>query len=385
MNYLRQLARLPRKILDRFDRALMAAVGDLDNAIVRLVDRVEWGFLRMIVRVRRDEQKTVRKVVKAEQAAANRVRQAEQATAQTGRTLFGPLASDIAAIAGSMFRAPGRLGRALEALVVYWALGAWHGTARFGRWASTPIRKRVEGSAKRQALESITITPDRKSHWELLALLAAGLALLIGAVVLFGGKELRQPGMVRLDYLVDLPGWAWHKVVAMSPLKLTILSGVAAFAVAATVFWFRMVRDSYRRNYPTAVEQTQWRLITTILFIPGAVLYFFKQYNRLSIRSFAARHVASLMISGAAVLVATSTYGTLWYFNQRAEADVAGAGYQAPAVKLDPDERQRILSRDQYGQPLKPAKTSRLDPFAPIPGEQETASPTPSPSPTPGG
>ncbi|MEX2043465.1 MAG: hypothetical protein WD926_01065 [Patescibacteria group bacterium] len=413
MKTLRQLLGLTRRAITRTDHALAALVGKADAGIVGFVELVERGAGRIAGSVRRGIVRTARSVVSAERSAARKAVAAERSAARKAvaaeqavvrpvrrtehavvrairgavsavRTVLGQLASEVAAVCGAVFRAPGRLGRAGEALVAYWTGGIWHFLGRIALWVTTPIRKRVAKRAKRQALESIAMTPDHKSHRELLVLLAAAGVLVAGALVLFGRDwGVRQPGLLRLETLAELPGWAWHRVVSLSPLKLTLLLGTATLAAAATAFWFRMLRDSYRRDYPTAVEQTQWRLVTTLLFIPGAVLYFFKQYNRLSLRKFAARHVVSLTVSGVTVLVATSTYGTLWYFNQRAAAEVEGAAYQAPEIRLDPDERRKLLSRDRYGAPLKPATSSRRDPFAPIPGEDIGSSPAPTPSPSP--
>ncbi|MDP3999964.1 MAG: hypothetical protein Q8Q11_00815 [bacterium] len=383
MRYLRYPR--PRKILGsirrfvfRADHALMALVGKADEGVVGFVEWVEHGIGRMTRAVVAAERLGARKVVAALRIAISPV-------LYLVRTVVAQLVFEVAAVCGGVFRAPGRLGRSAEALVAYWTAGVWRFFGRITLWVSAPIRKRVANRAKRQALDAVTMTPDHKSHRELLALLVVAAVLIAGAAVLFGGDLLSSnvlSGIFQLERLAGLPSAAWHWAVTLSPIKLTVMFAAAALTAATIVFWFRMLRDSYRREYPTAVEQTQWRLVTTLLFIPGAVLYFFKQYNRLTVRKFAARHVVSLMVSGVTVLVATSTYGTLWYFNQQAAAEVAGAGYQAPVIRLDPNDRRQILSRDQYGQPLKPATTSRRDPFAPIPGETTEAAPSPSPSPT---
>lgn len=427
MRTLRQLVGRSRRAAVRFDHALAALVGKADAGIVGFVESVEhgvgwivgaagrggrrieraviWTEHAAVDKAAAAERSAARQAVATEQAVARPVRRtgravsrairgavgvvrrvvrALRAAGQAVRTVLRQFASEIAAVVGAVVRAPGRLARAAEALVAYWTAGVWRFLGRIALWATTPIRVRVAKRAKRQALESVTMTPDHRSHRELLVLLAAVAALAAGALVLFGRDwNVRQPGPVRLETLAGLPGLAWQQVTALSPLKLTLLSGVLALATTTTVFWFRMLRDSYRRDYPTAVEQTQWRLVTTLLFVPGAVLYFFKQYNRLTLRKFAARHVVSLMVSGVTVLVATSTYGTLWYFNQQAAAEVEGAAYQAPEIRLDPGERRKLLSRDRYGEPLKPATSGRRDPFAPIPGEAVESSPTPSPSPSP--
>jgi hypothetical protein len=367
-----------------------ALVAKADAGVVGFVEAAERAFARVVRQIRRDERKATRAVASVERDVARKAVAAERAvaeparrTARAGEGLLKQIASEVASVAGTVFCTPGRSGRAVEALVAYWALGAWSFLGRIALWAATPVRKRVARRAKRQALDSITMTPDHKAHRELLALLGAGVLLVAGATVVSGEHfGLRQAGGMDLGSLAGLPAQAWDMVLSFSPLKLTVVAALAVLAFAATAFWVRMLRDSYRRDYPTAVEQTQWRLVVTFLFIPGAVLYFFKQYNRLTPRMFASRHVVSLMVTGVTVLVVTSTYGTLWYFNQKAQADVEGAGYNPPAIDLSADERRSILSRDRYGAPLKPATTSRRDPFAPIPGENATPSPTPSPSPT---
>lgn len=413
MRPVRRFVRLIRRAVVRADHAVVALVGKADRGIVGFVESVEHRagrivaaagrggrrFERAIVwtehlaadKVVRVERSTVRKTIAAEKAVARPVRRAERkAVGKAGaawravRTVVTQFVSEVAAVVAATFGAPGRLGRAVEALVAYWVTGTWRCLGRAVSKVTAPVRKRIAKRAKKQALAAATMTPDHKSHRELLVLAAVGVALVVGALVMFGKDwGVRQPGMIRFEAVVDFPGWAWNRLLALSPLKLTFLSAAVALAAAATVFWYRMLRDSYRRDYPTAVEQTQWRLVTTLLFVPGAVLYFFKRYNRLTVRKFAGRHVVSLMISGVAVLVATSTYGTLWYFNQQAQADVDGNGYQAPTIELDADERRKILSRDRYGEPLKPATSSRRDPFAPIPGEEVTSTPSPSPSPSP--
>ena len=408
MNFLRQLIELPRRTLRRIDQAVVSLVSKADEGIVGLVTRLERLFRRMAGVVRRGERRTARTVVQAEHAAAQKVSKAErtvadkasaaervvarsakrteQATVRAGSTLFKQIAGDVTAVVGAAIGTPGRAGRAIESLLAYWATGISRFAKRGTGWIMSPIRNRVASKAKQQALQSVTMTPDHQSHRELLVLLAVGIILTAAGFALFGKDLGARPVTIPFDYLATLPGRVWDKVLAFSPVKLTLLAAALALFGAATMFWVRMLRDSYRREYPTAVERTQWRLVTTLLFIPGAVLYFFKQYNRLTLRKFVTRHVVSVMVTAATLLVSTSTYGTLWYFNQKAEAEVTGNGYQAPTVELDPDDRQRILARDRYGRPLQPATSTRQDPFAPIPGEGEAdtkASPSPSPTPAP--
>lgn len=297
------------------------------------------------------------------------------------------LAADVASLSGAFFGAPARSGRAVEGVVYYWLDGIWRLLARVVRSALRPIRKRQAERARQEAGLTAAMTPDHHAYRELLLLGAVAALLAAGAFLLLGGREIIPDGVSQGFRGISLEA-ALDTFSAISPLRLIILVASLVLSGVATLFWLRMLRDSYRREYPTAIERTQWRMVTTLFFIPGAVWYFFKQYNRLPLRRFAARHVLSLMVTGMAVLVATSTYGSLWYLNQQAEADVSGAGYQAPDLQLDPDDRQEILSRDKYGAPLRRATDGRPDPFAPLPGEgQETptpgASPSPSPSPQP--
>ncbi|MEX2209876.1 MAG: hypothetical protein WD603_03410 [Patescibacteria group bacterium] len=401
----------------QLDRAILALVDRADAGIVGLVHAVERRTLTLTAPARRGVRRiaawtvallhrtwrcvtwparamfhgtvaVIRSVHRTERNIVRAIRRTVDAAAgmagRTVRTFVGEVISLLGAILG----APGRLGRSLEALVLYWITGIRRVVeAIFGRtfdWALRPIRKRQAARLRREAGITMPMTPDHHAQRELLAL-AAGVLLLAAAGWLYLGGTVPSVSTIGIGSGISF-GSVTDAVAAMSPLRMTILAAVLALFAVATVFWVRMLRDSYRREYPTAVERTQWRLVTTLLFIPGAVLYFFKQYNRLPLRRFAARHLLSLMVTGMAVIVASSTYGTLWYFNQQAEAEVDGTGYAAPSLQLDPRDREEILSRDKYGAPLRRAESGRSDPFAPLPGEQrEVTDPgaSPSPSPTP--
>ncbi|MDP9212162.1 MAG: hypothetical protein M3N59_02695 [bacterium] len=392
----------------KLDRAILALVRKADHGVVGAVHSIERRVAAMTATVRRSGRRVAARLrillhriwggitwpgriaARAAIAAARSLRHAErnavEATSRTTRVFVGEVTSLLLAV----FGAPGRLGRALETLVVYWVTGIRRASNRifgqaFGR-ALRPLRKRQAARLRREAGVTMPMTSDHHAQRELLVL-AAGVLLLATAGWLYLGGSVPSADATRVGSGLSFGSLA-DAVAAMSPLRMTILAAALALFAVATVFWTRMLRDSYRREYSTAVERTQWRLVTTLLFVPGAVLYFFKQYNRLPLRRFAARHLLSLMVTGMAVVVASSTYGTLWYFNQQAEAEIDGAGYAAPNLRLDPQDREGILSRDKYGAPLRRAKTGRSDPFAPLPGEQREVtasdtSPSPSPSPTP--
>lgn len=191
------------------------------------------------------------------------------------------------------------------------------------------------------------------------------------------------------------PGWSPHQIVdtlsGYSPQRLTLLGALTVFGLLAVWFWVRMVLDSFRREYDTMTHKTLWRTVTLLLFLPGALVYFFKVYNTWTLKQYLAHHIIFLMITGAAMLVATSTYGTLWYFNKRAEAQATATNtFKMPLLDLDPATRTALLNRPKYGAPLSNVPTGgRLDPFAPIPGQAAnqavvtpSLSPSPSPSPT---
>jgi hypothetical protein len=256
-----------------------------------------------------------------------------------------------------------------------------------------PIERVFASKAKEEAL-GYSVTSDQQSHKELIAF-----GLIVFVLLAVAGWYITTGSTSGLP--VDLGPLLAHftperiiaKLASFSPSQLLLVVSAAALGLLGVVFWFQMLRDSWRRNYDSNTERTKWRLTTTLFFIPGALYYFWNVYNHWTLRQFFAYHLLSVMVTSVALIVATSTYGTLWYFNQRAQADVKSSDvFQVPSLKVDAATQQALLSRAKYGAPLtgNPAG-GRTDPFAPVPGlatpapsPAPGASPSPSPSPTPG-
>lgn len=262
---------------------------------------------------------------------------------------------------------------------------------RAAAFITAPVRRRFASQAKAEALSEVTMTADRHAHWEVLALLAAAVvatgALLVGTgqtALLTGVADRAGQAGSSLD-LGALINW----FSTASPSALALTAALAMLAGLAVLFWVRMTIDAWRRQYPSHLERTRWRTVTTLFFIPGALVYFAKVYNHWGLRQFLSYHAAAVVMVGTAVLVVTSTYGTLWYFNKQADAAVnAAVNSSLPNLELDQQTRQAALDRPQYGAPLQPALGGRIDPFAPLPGQPVAApatgaSPSPSPSPSP--
>lgn len=254
------------------------------------------------------------------------------------------------------------------------------------RKALRPLTLRLRRSAAKEArdqAQGISVTSDHGSHREMLMLLGfVGLLLAAGlwyvsSLGLVGGPSVSVPTIT--------PERVFAKLATFSPLALTALAGIGVAVLFAAWFWLTMLRDSYRRDYASQTEKTKWRLVTTLFFIPGAMYYFVKVYNHWSMRQFLSYHVFSVMITGVAVLVTTSTGGVLYYFNAKANAQVAPAkAAKLPQLQLDDKTKEQLLKRTPYGPPLvKNEAGGRIDPFAPIPGQAVTTSPSPRPAVSP--
>lgn len=255
---------------------------------------------------------------------------------------------------------------------------------------TAPVRRRFANQAKAQALSEVTMTADTHAHWEALALVAAAIVA-VGGLLIATGQTAVLSDLTgganqiwgRLD-LGELVNW----FASASPSALAMSAAIVVLLGLATLFWIRMTIDAWKRDYPTHLERTRWRTITALFFIPGAIVYFAKVYNHWGLRQFLSYHAAAVLMVGTAVLVATSTYGTLWYFNKQADAAIqAAASSDLPNLELDQQTRQSALDRPQYGAPLQPAIGGKTDPFAPVPGQGVAApgpgaSPAPSPSPS---
>lgn len=250
-----------------------------------------------------------------------------------------------------------------------------------GKFALSPIGKIFAQQAKQEALDEITTTPNHKSYMELAILVVAALGI-IGAA----GYFVATGGNPQISVKIDV-GKIVDQVAGFSPSQLTLLGAVLIAFIGLCYFWVLMLKDSWTRDYETNIEKTKWKLTTGLFFIPGAFLYFFNVYNRWSFRQFLGYHFASTVSVAAAVVVLTSTYGTLIYFNQKAEASIkANDAYQVPNLELSPAQKALLENRAAYGAPLAPGVGGKVDPFAPIPNATGTApspSPSPSPSPTP--
>ncbi len=249
-----------------------------------------------------------------------------------------------------------------------------------------PIRRMFAKKAKQEIL-GVATTPDHKSHWELIALLIGTTLLVAAAAVVGTGHSSSVMQATGADKLLAqlTPQAIINRLATYSPAKLMVVFSMLLLFLALVWFWLKMARDSFRRNYESATERTKWQLITVGLFIPGAIAYFFTRYNHWTLRQFVGHHFVSVMITGTALVVATSTYGTLAYFNQKASAQTtATPNSNVPNFNVDPKTRTQLLNRTQYGVPLNGSTLGgRTDPFAPVPGLQPAASPSPNPSASP--
>lgn len=301
--------------------------------------------------------------------------------AQEFMVVMGEIGHDIRHLVGSSIRAAGR-GIAVMFRPFTKAAGA----------ITAPVSKRFASKAKQEALADITMTPDHKSHWELLALIGVVVLAVVGLLIATGnagslsGVSSTSQGVIS----VLSPDRLLAKLSTASPVGITIVAASLVLLAVATWFWIHMTLDAWRRTYPTHLEQTRWRVITIGLFIPGAVIYFFNVYNRWGLKQFVTYHAASVVVVITAVVMVTSTYGTLWYFNKQADAAMPTQASVLPKLELDSQTRQGLLNRPQYGAPLAAdSLAGRIDPFAPVPGistqptPQPSASPSPSPSPQP--
>jgi len=244
--------------------------------------------------------------------------------------------------------------------------------------SSATIRRPFAKAARENAL-GMPVTSDDESHRELILFLG-----LLGVLVAVGGwYAVAQSGVGAsgIDFAALL-----KRVAGFSPEKMTIFASLLVATAFAVWFWVHMLLDSFGRDFETETAKTKWRLIASLLFVPGAIAYFFKVYNQWSFRQFMGYHVLSVLVACIAVLVTTSTSGALWYFNQKASAQLtAGEMYKTPNLELDQNSKNAVLGRTKYGAPLTPNTSGgRIDPFAPIPGQETVlASPSPSPSPSP--
>ncbi len=248
---------------------------------------------------------------------------------------------------------------------------------------TVPLRRSMTRHARDEALGMTT--PDHASHKEILLLVIFVAALVIGGLAYL--DTLQLPGAtVRLPDLS--PQAVLTRLATYSPLQMTGLAGAATVILFAVWFWLGMLHDSYRRHYESQTEATKWKLVTTLFFVPGAVYYFWKVYNHWSFRQFVTYHLLSVMITGVAVLVTSSTGGALYYFSQKANAETKAAVTTLPKIEVDAKTKASLETRTRYGQPLTPNATGgRTDPFAPIPGQEVAPVPgaatAPSPSPSP--
>jgi hypothetical protein len=289
------------------------------------------------------------------------------------KVVLGEIIHDLRHLAGVLGRAPIRLLKWLAKPVI-----------KLGALATAPIRQRFAKRAKAEVLSDVTMTSDRHAHWELLALIAVAVVA-VGVLLVVSGhagplRQLAHSGGSAVIHFnpTNVANW----LVTASPAALSLSGAAALFGALTLWFWLRMTLDAWRRDYPTHLEQTRWRTLTLLLFVPGAIAYFAKVYNRWSLRQFVNYHIGAVLMVSTAVLVATSTYGTLWYFNHQADATVQAPSVSVPNLDLDQQTRSRILNRPQYGAAVQAVNTGRVDPFAPIPGQGVTSSPSPNPSPS---
>lgn len=375
---------LPRWIdraIHRFTQAVHAAVTDIRHAIVHDVDM---AVSAMVQAVHATEDAMTRAVLGVWHAIMSLVRGFID--------LFRQIGSDLKHLAVHSVH---RLWHLLDQLQ--------HGTLRL-LWAATlpvrfiarplvePLRRRSALHARDAAL-GITTTPDHKAHWEWIALL-----IVVPTIAVLG---LWYAGLVDPTASIALPRLdpqaILAKIVTFTPSQMTGLAAVVLTFGFLNLFWLHMLRDSYQRTYVSQTEKVKWRLVTTLFWVPGGVYYFFKVFNRWGLRQFFSYHLLSVMVTGVAMLVTTSTGGLVYYFNQKASADVAASNnYKIPNLEIDAKQKNLLLNRPRYGEPLtaKPS-VGRTDPFAPLPSQivqpTVTASPapssvlppTPSPSPAP--
>lgn len=296
-----------------------------------------------------------------------------------------------------VLRFPGRLARGIERAIQTLVRVILSPFAKLGVLMTAKTRRSNAKRTKAQALETVSITSDRQSHRELIILVLVGVVGLVAVLLLAPGltaihlsghtmpivptasgstPAFHLPASLTLDRVLG-------RITAFSPDQLLLLISATAVFISGVVFWVRMVRDSFQRDYPTATERTKWHLITALLFIPGAIAYFWKCYNRMTLRQFLGHHVLSIMVTSVAILVATSTFGSLWYFDKQAQAEVAAtSGFKVPNLDLNPDSKAAILARTKYGAPLTAVVGGRSDPFTPL-ASQLPPSPPPAPPPTP--
>lgn len=252
-----------------------------------------------------------------------------------------------------------------------------------------PARALFARRAKEELYGAPSLTPDRHSPRELLLLLGA-VGVLVGGLAYWltaaGAASPVSTGQVTQLLSHFTPAQIISRLASYSPAKLMVVMSGFALGLAGFWFWLKMLHDSFARSFDSNTERTKWRTTVVVFGLPGAAVYFWKIYNHWSLKQFAAHHFLSVMVTGVAVVVASSTYGTLWYFNKKAEAQTAQvAQAKLPSLQIDERTKQSLLGRSQYGAPLTPnSGGGRTDPFAPIPGQAAAvAAPSPSPSPTP--
>ena len=301
--------------------------------------------------------------------------------------LLHQLGRDTLAVLGWPFAAAGRLGRETERDVRLVVHRAGRLIAKLIAPVARPIRSKFASQAKEELGEGeISVTPDQHSHWELIALTVVGVIAITGLALAATG-QLPSAGTVSVSLN---PVRLIEKMSTFSPEQMVLLGTATLVFGLMTWFWVNMTRDAFSRDFPTNTEQTKWRVVTALLFVPGAIAYFRNVYNHWSIRRFLGYHFMTVVVVGIGLVVVTSTYGTLWYFNQKANAVAAANVYKQPNLELDAKTQEALAGRSQYGTPLAPSQAGgRVDPFAPVPGvstgaaPRPSASPTPSPSPTP--
>jgi hypothetical protein len=383
-------------------RAIGRGVGKLLSVIVRSIGSALTSAYRVVIL---NPIHAVGRAFQALGSAIHSVFSLPGRAVRASRRGVDRLASAFTSLVGQIVRDIGRALYSVTSLPSRGIRSVGRGVTRLARplikgarEVTSPIGKSTAGRAKQQALGEATVTSDHKSHWELLAL--GGTALLIAAsgAIWFAGIRIptfrgRLPDGTGMSPsvpaggipLVPSPQRLLNMLGDLSPQHLMLVVAGAMVALAALVFWVQMVRDSFGREYPSARQRTQWRLITLLLFVPGAAVYFFKVYNHWTAVQFMRHHLVSVMVTAIALLVTTSSYGSLWYFNKKAEAQVTNPDlYRVPNLELDATGRTSLLTRTKYGAPLTPTVAGRVDPFAPIPGETKPVpTPTPSPSPKP--
>lgn len=264
---------------------------------------------------------------------------------------------------------------------VFRAIG--HVAAKIASPVINPIRETFTAKAKEAYETEYATTPDHKSHKELIVL-AVGTVLIISGA--FYWVSAGPTSGISLGGLLSVfsPSNVISRVSSYSPEKMVVFAAFLLAFMIAVWFWIRMVADSFRREYPSQVEKTRWQLVTLFFFVPGAIAYFVRVYNHWTMRQFVGYHFISVMTVSVAIVVGVSTYGSLYYFNQKAEAQAKPAQtVQVPNLEVDENTKKGLLNRTKYGQPLTQGVTGRTDPFAPIPGLDPVASPSPSPSASP--